>query len=62
MYTTLSKATVILGLLAGSSHGFWRLSCGIVQTGRIDPIVNPGKLSPHAHKIAGGGSNQIFTQ
>ena len=30
------------------------MSCGIIQTGRIDPVVSPGKIAGHAHKIAGG--------
>ncbi|KAL8833958.1 MAG: hypothetical protein Q9170_004004 [Blastenia crenularia] len=58
----LSVPAVVVGLLAGSSHAFWRLSCGIVQTSRIDPIINPGATSPHAHKIAGASNvNQQST-
>ena len=60
MYATFSTAAVVLGFLVGSSQAFWRLSCGIVQAGRIDPIVTPGKISGHAHKIAGGGSNLML--
>ena len=32
---------------------FWRMVCGTIQTGRIDPIVNPGMLSGHCHTVAG---------
>ncbi len=32
---------------------FWRMVCGTIQTGRIDPIVNPGALSGHCHTVAG---------
>lgn len=56
MYPTFSTAAVVLGFLAGSSQAFWRMSCGIVQTGRIDPIVAPGKLAGHAHKLAGASN------
>ncbi|KAL8867460.1 MAG: hypothetical protein Q9174_005653 [Haloplaca sp. 1 TL-2023] len=55
-YSILSTSTVVVSLLASSSQAFWRLSCGIIQSSRIDPIVNPGALSPHAHKIAGASS------
>jgi hypothetical protein len=53
-----SKA--LLGFLAGASFtfvdAFWRMNCGIIQTGRVDPIVNPGGISAHAHKISGPSS------
>ncbi|KAL8970381.1 MAG: hypothetical protein Q9183_001554 [Haloplaca sp. 2 TL-2023] len=55
-YSILSTSTIVVSLLASSSQAFWRLSCGIVQTSRIDPIVNPGALSSHAHKIAGASN------
>ena len=32
------------------------MPCGIVQTGRIDPVVSTGKVSGHVHKIAGASS------
>jgi hypothetical protein len=32
------------------------MNCGIVQTGRVDPIISPGSVSSHVHKIAGGSS------
>ncbi|KAI1853724.1 hypothetical protein JX266_001708 [Neoarthrinium moseri] len=37
-------------------NGFWRMSCGIIQTGRIDPIVNPGSIAAHAHKVSGASN------
>ncbi len=49
----LSTSALVLGLLAGSSQAYWRLSCSTIQTSRIDPIINPNALSPHAHIIAG---------
>ena len=38
------------------AQAFWRLSCGTVQSGRVDPVVSPGKLASHAHKIAGASN------
>ncbi|KAL9583115.1 MAG: hypothetical protein Q9203_005218 [Teloschistes exilis] len=52
-YSTLSTSTLVAGLLAGSSQAFWRLPCSVAQEARIDPIINPGALSGHAHKISG---------
>ena len=55
MYSkNLPRFAFLFGVLAGSSQAFWRMSCGIIQTGRIDPVVSPGKIAGHAHKIAGG--------
>lgn len=50
-------------LLAGSSvvSAFWRLPCSsAVTTERIDPVVNPGKVSGHVHAIM-GASNINYT-
>ncbi|KAI0121104.1 WSC domain-containing protein [Xylariales sp. AK1849] len=48
----------LLGLLAMASivEGFWRLTCGTIQTGRIDPIISPGSVASHAHKISGASN------
>ena len=45
-----------LGSLTGLSDAFWRMSCSVIQTGRIDPIVTPGKVSSHVHKLSGASS------
>lgn len=47
--------SLLLGLLALTSQtwAFFRLSCSAVSIERIDPIVNPGEVSPHLHSIAG---------
>lgn len=37
-------------------NAFWRMGCSIILNGRIDPIVNPGKLSTHSHTIVGGSN------
>lgn len=50
---------VSLGLLAGQSTlslAYWRMACSVSQTARIDPILNPGSVSGHVHKFAGGNS------
>ena len=52
----------ILGALIGVCQGYWRMNCGVVQTGRIDPVVNPGKLAGHAHKIAGASSKHSLVK
>ncbi|KAL2441141.1 hypothetical protein ABEF95_012761 [Exophiala dermatitidis] len=38
------------------SFAYWRMACSVSQTARIDPILNPGGVSGHAHKFAGGSS------
>ncbi|CAD6582987.1 MAG: hypothetical protein ASARMPRED_001123 [Alectoria sarmentosa] len=45
-----------LGSLTGLSDAFWRMSCSIIQTGRIDPIVSPGEVASHVHKISGASN------
>ncbi|KAI1338944.1 WSC-domain-containing protein [Xylariaceae sp. FL0016] len=49
-----------LALHVLSVDAFWRMVCGLIQTGRMDPIVNPGTLSSHVHKVS-GASNFNFT-
>ena len=49
-------SALIIATLTGVSQAYWRMSCGIIQTGRIDPVVNPGKIAGHVHKIAGASS------
>ncbi|KAL9098234.1 MAG: hypothetical protein Q9163_006073 [Psora crenata] len=41
---------------AGGSEAFWRMNCGLIQTGRVDPIISPGKVASHVHKIAGAAN------
>lgn len=53
------KTAITLLLLASLSgvDGFWRILChGTLGTARIDPVVNFGEISPHAHNIAGASS------
>lgn len=51
--TTILSATV--ALLSAPAHAFWRMDCqGSTLLGRLDPLVEPGKLSTHSHYFAGG--------
>ncbi|KAI9830739.1 MAG: hypothetical protein M1819_005403 [Sarea resinae] len=43
----------------GIATAYWRMSCGLIQTGRIDPVVSPGDISSHAHKIVGASNINI---
>ncbi|KAK5121954.1 hypothetical protein LTR85_004526 [Meristemomyces frigidus] len=51
---TISVATALPFLVGVDA--FWRLNCAKIQTGRIDPLVNPGTVSAHAHTIVGGSN------
>lgn len=54
---SLSNAIAALALiLLDGADAFWRMNCAVVQTGRIDPLVNPGAVSAHVHTIVGGSS------
>ncbi|KAI9462050.1 hypothetical protein F5148DRAFT_236708 [Russula earlei] len=48
-------------LLIASANAFWRLPCTKpVLNARVDPIVNPGKASGHAHTIMAIGFGTTF--
>ena len=38
------------------SAAYWRTACSVAQTARVDPILSPGAVSGHVHKISGGSS------
>ncbi|OCT53578.1 hypothetical protein CLCR_09595 [Cladophialophora carrionii] len=42
------------------SLAYWRQACSVSQTARIDLILNPGNVSGHVHKFAGGSSESTF--
>ncbi|RGP78004.1 glyoxal oxidase precursor [Fusarium longipes] len=51
--------------LVGSAHAFWRMECpGRVGLARLDPIIDPGTVSKHAHSIHGssGFADTVTTQ
>jgi len=57
---------MILSILAAglflvpSANAFWRLPCAKpVLDARVDPIVNPGRASGHAHTIMGSGGGHV---
>lgn len=57
--STMALAAIPLVLLTSPVHAFWRMSCGLIQTGRIDPIVSAGTVGTHVHKIAGASSFNV---
>lgn len=48
--------SIAANLAVNVQAGFWRMNCGRMLTGRVDPVVNPGAISAHAHNIVGGYS------
>ena len=52
----LTMYFISLAVFAHGVHAYWRMSCGLIQTGRLDPVVNPGSLSGHVHKVSGANS------
>ncbi|KAI1477725.1 WSC-domain-containing protein [Daldinia eschscholtzii] len=53
---------VFLGALAASftsiqgADAYWRMSCSLIQTGRLDPNISPGVVSAHVHKVSGASN------
>jgi hypothetical protein len=46
---------VLFGAFFVVTEGFWRMPCANYPgTYRLDAIMVPGKLSPHAHTLHGG--------
>ncbi|KAF3396081.1 hypothetical protein F1880_006660 [Penicillium rolfsii] len=46
-----------LSLFPALTSAFWRLPCrGRTGVARLDPLVDPGKISSHVHAIHGGGN------
>ena len=55
-FSKLCSLLFVLSAFAGLSRAYWRMGCGNIQTGRIDPVATPGKLAGHSHKIVGPSS------
>lgn len=54
-----SLVAVSAGLIGGA-HAFWRMECpGRVGLARLDPIIDPGKISMHAHSIHGSSGKRL---
>ncbi|EAQ90551.1 hypothetical protein CHGG_02486 [Chaetomium globosum CBS 148.51] len=52
MKTGTSLAAILASL--GGAHAFWRMECrGQVGLARLDPLIDPGVPSKHAHAIHG---------
>ncbi|KAM0339913.1 hypothetical protein ACHAPU_010745 [Fusarium lateritium] len=58
MIPPTKKLICLLGLLA-CAEAFFRMSCSIIQTSRIDPIVAPGAVSAHVHKVSGASNINV---
>jgi hypothetical protein len=49
----------ILGM-ASVTEAFWRMECrGSTGLARIDPLVDPGQISGHAHTIHGSSGELV---
>lgn len=52
-----AQLSAAVALLTGSANAFWRMPChDRIALARLDPIIDPGKASSHAHTIHGGSS------
>lgn len=49
-------AALALPFLLIGVDAFWRMNCAVIQTGRIDPVVDFNLVSGHVHTITGGSS------
>ena len=50
----------VLGFAFGV-QAFWRMNCGVIQLGRVDPIINYGNISGHVHIIGGPNSQFVLS-
>ncbi|OCK75752.1 hypothetical protein K432DRAFT_408752 [Lepidopterella palustris CBS 459.81] len=57
MINPISSIVLVMASLSGISDAFWRMDCHS-RTGlaRIDPLVDAGEISDHAHAIHGGNN------
>lgn len=54
--STLAAFTI---LQANFVSAYWREACSVSQMARLDPILDPGTISAHVHKFAGGISKFV---
>ena len=60
MRADLFSYAAVAASIISPALGFWRLPCqGRLGVARMDPIVDPGKVSSHAHSIHGAGSTSL---
>lgn len=56
------KLLLTLAAAAASAHAYWLMGIeDFITTERIDPIVNPGKVSGHVHSVLGGSNFRMDT-
>ncbi|KAF2646762.1 hypothetical protein P280DRAFT_18566 [Massarina eburnea CBS 473.64] len=57
------KTVILSAVLAGGVDAFWRMECHS-RTGysRLDPIINAGEISSHAHAFHGGNNINMNTK
>ncbi|KAF9558822.1 hypothetical protein CPC08DRAFT_724247 [Agrocybe pediades] len=56
------KLLLTLAAAAASANAYWLMGIeDFITTERIDPIVNPGKVSGHAHSVLGGSNFRFQT-
>ncbi|KAI1621836.1 WSC domain-containing protein [Exophiala viscosa] len=54
MKTSISVSLALsLGSWLGLVNAYWRMTCSVAQTGRVDPILSPGSVSGHVHLLSG---------
>jgi len=51
-----TSGLVALAAFVGDANAFFRINCGRILDGRIDPIISPGKVSGHLHTLVGSAS------
>lgn len=60
---SVASLSVAAAMLSGSANAFWRMPChSPIALGRIDPIVDKGAASGHAHTIHGGSGKSGTTR
>lgn len=58
---SFTLVTIAVALLVSTVNAFWRMPCrGRTDLARIDPIVDFGEVSAHAHTLHGGSSKYTF--
>ena len=50
----------IFGAAINGADAFFRMPCkGLLGIARLDPLVNPGDIAPHAHNIHGSNGQSL---
>ncbi|KAK7032731.1 DUF1996 domain-containing protein [Favolaschia claudopus] len=59
--STLTKFLLAAAVLSSANAYFLFGMNNVITTERIDPIVNPGKVSGHVHTVVGGSNFRVTT-